>query len=108
MNDNKFLNQIGDLIDKKLDKKLDPIKADLKGVKKQLDTVEMKVEVVNKRVDQLGGQLNQTEQSLQGAIAKSQEETIEVLSALIHTGYDLHEKRIRKIEDKLQITSPQQ
>ena len=108
MNDNKFLNQIGDLIDKKLDKKLDPIKADLKGVKRQLDTVEMKVEVVNKRVDQLGGQLKQTEQNLGKAITKSQEDTVEVLSDLIHAGYNLHEKRIRKIEDKLQIASPQQ
>lgn len=122
MNDNKFLNQIGDLIDKKLDKKLDPIKtdlngvktdlngvkSDLKGVKQQLDTVEIKVEVVNKRVNQLGGQLNQTEQRLGKAITKSQEETIEVLSDLIHTGYNLHESRIKKIEEKLQITSPQQ
>ncbi len=129
MNDNKFLNQIGDLIDKKLDKKLDPIKADLngvkadlkgikldlngvkselRGVKKQLETVELKVEVVNKRVGQLGGELKQTEQRLEKSITKSQEDTIEILSALIHTGYNMHEERIEKIEDKLQITSPQQ
>lgn len=77
-------------------------------IKKQLDTVEMKVELVNKRVDQLGGHLRQAEQKLEKAIAKSQEETIEALSELINTGYNLHEKRIRKIENKLQITSPQQ
>ncbi|MDO8620841.1 MAG: hypothetical protein Q7R31_00980 [Candidatus Levybacteria bacterium] len=83
------------------------VKEEVKPIKKQLDTVEMKVEVVNKRVDQLGGQLNQTGQKLEKAITKSQEETIEVLSDLIHTGYSLHEKRIRKVEGILQITNPQ-
>lgn len=71
------------------------VKEEVKPIKKQLDTVEMKVEVVTKRVDQLGGQLNQTERKLEKAIAKSQEETIEVLSDLIH-------------EDTLQIANPQQ
>lgn len=73
MNDNKLLNQIGELIDKKL-----------VPIKQQLDTVEMKVEVVNKRVEQ------------------AQEETISALSELIHAGYNSHEKRIKKIEDQLQ------
>lgn len=66
------------------------IEDEIKPIKKQLDTVEIKVELVNKRVEQ------------------SQEETIDALSELINTGYNLHEKRIKKIEDKLQITSPQQ
>ena len=108
---NNDINQISKLLDTKLvpiKKDLNGVKGDLKGVKRQLDTVEMKVEVVNKRVDQLGGQLKQTEQNLEKAITKSQEDTVEVLSDLIHAGYDLHEKRIRKIEDKLQIASPQQ
>lgn len=115
---NNDMQQISKLLDKKLDPiktdlngvKIDVkgVKADLRGVKQQLDTVEMKVEIVNKRVDQLGGQLNQTKQKLEKTIANSQEETIEVLSALIHAGYDMHEKRIGKIEDKLQIASPQQ
>lgn len=84
------------------------VEEEIKPIKKQLDTVEMKVEVVNKRVDQLGGQLNQTEQKLEKAITRSQGETIEVLSDLIHTGYNLHEERIRKIEDTLRIANPQQ
>lgn len=62
------------------------VKDEVEPIKQQLDTVEMKVEEVNKRVDQLGGQLNQTGQRLEKAITKSQEETIEVLSDLIHTG----------------------
>ena len=66
------------------------IQEEVKPIKKQLDTVEMKVELVNKRVGQ------------------AQDETIDALSELINTGYDIHEKRIRKIESVLQIPSPQQ
>lgn len=95
--DNKLLNKIGDLIDDKLR----PLKNDLNGVKKQLNTVELKVELVNKRVAE--GQ-----QELKQSIKQSQEDTIGVLSDLIHTGYSLHEKRIKKIENRLQITNPQQ
>lgn len=60
------------------------VKEEVQTVKKQLDTVEMKVELVNKRVEQ------------------AQEETIDTLSGLIHEGYNLHEKRIKKIEEQLQ------
>lgn len=111
MNDNRLLNQIGGLIDKKLDPiktdlkgvkaDLSSVKTDLKGVKQQLNTVEMKVELVNKRV-------GEAHQELQQSIKQSQEDTIDTLSALIHTGYNMHEKRIKKIEDTLQITTPQQ
>lgn len=63
------------------------VKNVVQTVKQQLDTVEMKVEAVNKRVEQ------------------AQEETVDALSELIHEGYNLHEKRIKKIEEQLQ--SPQ-
>ncbi len=53
----------------------------LKPIKKQLDVVEMKVEVVNNR-------LEKTEQELKQAITKSQEDTIEALSELMHSGYN--------------------
>ncbi len=106
MNDNTLLNQIGDLIDKKLEpikQDLGIVKQNLSGVKEvlsggkqeisamkqQLDTVEMKVELVNKRVE------------------KSQEETIDALSELIHEGYNLHNKRIKKIEDQLNLSQVQ-
>jgi len=117
MNDNKFLNQIGNLIDNKLQplkkdmngvkkyltgvkKDVATVKQNLSGVKKQLNTVELKVELVNKRV-------TEGHQELKQSIKQSQEDTISVLSDLIHTGYSLHEKRIKKIEDTLQITNPQ-
>ena len=63
---------------------INPLKKDIKDVKKKLNNVEMKVEIVNKRVEQ------------------AQEETIDALSELIHEGYDLHEKRIKKLEENLQ------
>ncbi len=80
MNDNALLKQIGTLIDEKL-----------VPIKKQLDKVEMKVELVNKKVDLVDKKID-----------KAQQETIETLSALIHTGYNLHEERITKIEKQLQ------
>ena len=63
------------------------VNEEVEPIKKQLDTVEIKVELVNKRLDQ------------------AQEETINALSELIHEGYNSHEKRIKKIEENLQ--SPQ-
>ncbi len=56
------------------------LKNDVGALKTQMNTVELKVELVNKR------------------IGKAQEETIEALSELIHTGYNLHEERIKKLE----------
>lgn len=70
----------------------------LKPIKKQMDVVEMKVEAVNNR-------LEKTEQELKQAITKSQEDTIEALSELMHSGYNNHEKRIRRIENHLQLPS---
>ena len=69
MDENKLISKIGDLIDKKL-----------KPVKDQLNTVELKVEAVNAKID------------------KSQNETIEVLTDLIQAGYEMHEQRIQKLE----------
>lgn len=73
MDNKKLLEQISTLIDQKLE----PIKT-------QLDTVEMKVELVNKRID------------------ISQEETIDTLSELITSSYEMNAKRIKALEDHLQ------
>jgi chaperonin cofactor prefoldin len=78
MDDAKLLGKIGELIDTKLDNKLKPIS-------QKLDVLEIKIEVLNKKID------------------KSQEETIDVLSELITNGYNNHEKRIKRIEDNLQL-----
>jgi hypothetical protein len=70
MDENKLLSKIGELIDLKL-----------APIKDQLETIELKVEVTNKKIDQ------------------SQKDVIDTLSELIHTGYNLHEERIKKMEE---------
>ena len=37
-------------------------------------------------------------------VHESQEDTIEVLLAAIHTGYNLHDKRIKQLEDELDLS----
>ena len=86
----KLLEQIGILIEEKLEsikRDLSGVKQDLSGVKHQLDSVEMKIEVVNKRVEQ------------------AQHETIKALSELVNTGYNLHEERLRHVEEHIISTS---
>lgn len=56
----------------------------------------MKVELVNQRVE-----------SLEKRVEQTQQETIEILSELINTGYNLHERRIKKIEDHLNFPPAQ-
>lgn len=85
MDDTKLLGKIGELIDTKL-----------QPIKQQLDTVEMKVELVNKRVEFVNKR-----------VGKAQEETIEAISELITSGHDMHEKRIKRIEDHLQLPQAQ-
>lgn len=83
MSDTTLLKQIGELIDKKLapmQGQIGSMQGQIGSMQKQLDTVELKVEAVNKRVEQ------------------AQEETIEVLTDIIQTGYNLHEKRIKRLE----------
>lgn len=81
---------------------------EINPVKKQLDTVVIKIELVNKRVEGLEGKLGKVEENLERKIAQTQEETIDTLSELINTSYNLHEKRIKKVEEVLQIANPQQ
>lgn len=89
MDDTKLLKNIGDLIDTKLDQKLKPIN-------QKLETLDLKIEVVNSKVDKLDKKID-----------KAQEETIETLSELITSGYNSHEKRIKKMEDHLQLPQTQ-
>lgn len=89
MDDKKLLKNIGDLIDTKLDQKLKPIN-------QKLETLDLKIEVVNSKIDKLDKKID-----------KAQEETIETLSELITSGHDMHEKRIKRIEDHLQLPQTQ-
>ena len=45
-------------------------------------------------------ELKATEERLSKKIADSQEDTITVLKELIHTGYEMHEERIKNLEDQ--------
>lgn len=87
------LKQISQLIDSKLDEKLQP-------VNQHLDTIEMKVELVNGKVDK-------AQQSVIQKIEMSQEDTIGALSDVINESYNLHEKRIKQIEEHLHIPQSQ-
>lgn len=85
MDSNNLLEQIGELIDKKLN----PISQDVKNIQEQLNTVEMKIELVSKSVE------------------KAQEETIEALSELVNTSYQSHEEIVSRIEKHLNLPQVQ-
>lgn len=57
--------------------------------------------------ENLRKEIKSTEQNLRKEIHASQEDTIGALSELIHTGYAMHEKRIKKIEEHLELPSSQ-
>jgi hypothetical protein len=49
-----------------------------------------------------------SEARLKEVIEISQEETIDALSEVVHTGYNLHEKRISHIEEQLDRPHPKE
>ncbi len=55
-------------------------------------------ETVNK--EELKASEERIKTELKQAIDKSQEDTIEALSEVIHTGYNMHEERIKHLEDQ--------
>jgi hypothetical protein len=57
----------------------------------------------NRVKSDLRQEIQASEERLTQKIAASQEETIDVLSAVIHTGYNMHEQRISAIEEQLDI-----
>lgn len=125
MNDSKLLKQIGELIDTKLDTKLKPLKEQLdtvemkvssvdkrvgsvdKRVKKEVGSLNKRIDGLNDRMDGLSDNVKQMEQRLEKKIKESQEDTIEALSSLIHTGYNTHEERIVNIEQHLNLIPSQ-
>jgi hypothetical protein len=67
-------------------KQLDAVEMKVGTIETNLKSIELKVELVNKKIEQ------------------SQQDTIDVLSELIHTGYGLHDERIKKIEEHLKTS----
>ncbi len=45
---------------------------------------------------------------VQDMITNSQKDTIEVLMDAIHTGYNMHDKRIKRLEDELDLSPVKQ
>lgn len=62
----------------------------------------------NRVKSELRQEIKASEERVVQKIDRSQEDTIEVLKELIHTGYEMHEHRIRKIEDDLSIPHPKE
>ncbi len=92
MDQTTLLDQIEKIIEKKLtplQKQLTTLETDTASIKAKLSLLDVKIEIVNKKID------------------LSQQETIDALSAVIHTGYNLHEERITKIEKQLTSTQAQ-
>ena len=68
-----------------------------------LEAVDEKIKSSEKRLEK---KILATEGKLSKKIVDSQKDTIEVLSAMIHTSYNMHEKRIRQLEEEVGISSP--
>ncbi len=88
MDDTKLLGKIGELIDTKL-----------QPIKTQLGVVENKLGHANERIESLDRKI----EIVIKKIDKAQEERIEVLSELVTSGHNMHEKRIKRVEDNLQL-----
>ena len=69
--------------------------------KKLLTTVDKSIEKAiqasEKRIKQ------ELTEKLSTKIDESQKDTIDMLIALMHTGYDLHKKRIQRVKDELNL-----
>ncbi len=52
-------------------------------------------------------EMREMKTDLKEEIKKSQEDTIEALTAVINAGYNIHEKRIKRIEDHLNLPPTQ-
>ncbi len=109
MTDDSLLKQLGKLIDTKLEpikKQLGVITAKLTTHDKRFDAHDGKFKSIDAKFESIEKKLTSHDirfDSLEKQIKQSQEETIEVLSELIHAGYNMHEKRITNIEKHLHL-----
>ncbi len=70
-----------------------------------LEAVDEKIVASEKRLTKLiEEKIKESEVRLVGLIISSQKDTIDVLSEMINTGYNMHDKRIRRLEDELGIS----
>lgn len=77
------------------------LKASEERVKTELGA---EIKATEKRLKtELGAEIKATEKNLKQAILDSQKDTIKVFSDLLHTGFNMHEERISRIEDHLSL-----
>ena len=85
-------------------KALESLQADMKGLQSgqalEADVATIKRDMATKQ------DVEASEKRLKQAILDSQEDTIETLKEYIHTGYNMHDERIEKIEDALDLPHP--
>lgn len=95
------LDQLQKLLESNNKKIYDNIKATENTLKKEIKSTEVKLrEEIKDTAQKLEEKL---EKKLSKKIEISQEDTINVLSELMHTGYEMHEIRIKRLEDELEL-----
>jgi chromosome segregation ATPase len=106
MNNDQLLEQIGKVIDERLDVKLEPIKsdiADLKQGQKEQGSAIARLEQGQARLEQ---RINSVEENLS---KKIQEQGEQLTDFIIHTATEIlkeQDQRISNIEDHLGLTNP--
>lgn len=71
------------------------------------DELEQIGKVIDARIDaKVAPLIKASEDRLKQAILDSQEDTIETLKEYIETAYNMHDKRIEKVEDALDLPHP--
>ena len=76
----------------------------LENNKRLVPSIEQSIaKAVQESEERIMRKLTESSESLSKKIDDSQKDTINTLSALMHSGYDLHETRIQRIEDELQL-----
>ncbi|HEU5379613.1 MAG TPA: hypothetical protein VFV38_29675 [Ktedonobacteraceae bacterium] len=91
------LQQIGKVIDARLDQKLEPIKTDLQGVKTEVHAVKADVQGVKTDLQEVKQGLARVEQKLDKEVTDLAENIHEIMTKL-DTVND-HEKRITRLEE---------
>jgi uncharacterized protein (UPF0335 family) len=69
-----------------------------------ITAIDKKIQASEQRVEEkIAQNIQRLKQQLERKMKESHEDTRDVLSALMHTGYDMHEERIVRIENELDL-----
>jgi chromosome segregation ATPase len=98
------LNAKIDIVDNKfapLNLRFNTLDDTINTLSHNLDTLDYKVETLDHKVETLDLKIEAVNQK----IDSSQKDTIDILTAVIETGYNMHEKRIKRLEEHKKIAS---